>query len=309
MATVNFRKGLVLAIIGLFIAASILPSISGGYVQEDMDRPKLHQCPNNGILQGNIELAYDIEDIPSTISPESDIARVDLYINYFVSGLGAKYIVPFFTHRTVPIELSIEDTPEWCIVSASPGVLYPRIDYRKAETPEHAIVMISLTPNAPAFQTHSIIVKAKASSVKGPFSIINIIASAKNKIPIEIKPGYYSNFRYEHQTYAEMLPDEVKSIPINITSYSNARTRLTFEIIDPPEDWGVSINPEIFIGTAALGDDPTGIATLTIQSPRGDDYLDEVEQFNVRVSTMAEGHPEHGIDNTTLLQLTVRCRG
>jgi len=309
MTTGLYKKGMVLAIIVLFIGAGVVPSISGRHVQEDLDKPKLHQCLNKGILQGNIELTYDLDDIPNTIRPESDIARVDLYINYFASGIGSKFLVPFLQPRTVPIELSIEDTPEWCHVSVSPGVVYPHLDIKKAETPEHAIVTISLTPNAPAFQTHSIFVKAKASSVKGPFRIINIIASAENKIPIEIKPGYYSNFQYEHQTYAEMLPDEVKSIPINITSYSNARTRLTFEIIDPPEDWGVSINPEIFIGTAALGNDPTGIATLTIQSPGGDGYHNEVQQFNVRVKTMAAGHPDEGIDNTTILQFTVRCRG
>ena len=305
----SWKKILALVVMVLLVAISIPPSINGGHVQEDLDRPRLHQCLNKGILGGNIELTYDVDDIPSTIRPESDIAKVDLYINYFVSGIGSKFLVPFFQHRTVPIELSIEDTPEWCIISVSPGVVYPHPEIYKAETPEHSIVSISLMPNAPAFQTHSISVKAKASSVNGPFGIINIISSAENKIPIEIKSGYYSNFQYEYQTYAEMLPDEVKNVPINITSYSNARTRLTFEIIDPPEDWSVSIDSEIFIGTAALGDDPTGIATLTIQSPGENGYHNEVEQFNVRVSTMAVGHPAAGIDNTTILQFTVRCKG
>jgi len=309
MTTGLYKKGMILVIIGLFIAASILPSISGGYVQEDMGYLRLHQCLNKGILGGNIELTYDADDIPSTIRPESDIVRVDLYINYFASGLYSRFLVPFLQHRTVPIELSVADTPDWCTLSISPGVVYPHPDFYKAETPEHAILSISVTPNAPAFQTYSIIVKAKASSVKGPFRIINIIGNAENQIPIEIKPGYYSNFQYEYQTYAEMLPDEVKNIPINITSYSNARARLIFEIIDPPEDWYARIEPDMFIGTAVLGDDPTGIATLIIRSPSGGDYLDEVEQFTVRVSTMAAGHPEAGIDNTTLLQFTVRCRG
>ena len=303
------KKGMILAIICLFIGAGIVPSIGGINVQEDLDRSRLHQCLNKGILGGNIDLTYDVDDIPSTILPGSDIARVDLYINYFVSGIGSKCLVSFLQHRTVPIELSIEDTPEWCIVSVSPGVVYPHPDIRKAETPEHAIVSISLTPNAPAFQTHSISVKAKASSVNGPFGIINIISSAENKIPIEIKSGYYSNFQYEYQAYIEMPPDEVKNVLINITSYSNARTRLTFEIIDPPEDWNACIDTEIFLGTSVLGDDPTGIATLTIQSPGGDEYHNEVQQFLVRVSTMAAGHPEQGIDNTTVLQFTARCRG
>jgi len=105
-----------------------------------------------------------------------------------------------------------------------------------------------------------------------------------------------------------MSPDEVKNIPINITSYSNARTRLVFEIIDPPEDWGVSINSDIFLETTVLGEDPTGTVHFSIHSPSDFGYH-EVEQFNVRVKTVAAGHPEAGIDNTTILQFTVSCKG
>ena len=106
----SWKKILALVVMVLLFAISIPPSINGQHIQEDMNISYQRLC--NGILRGNIDLTYDVDDIPSTIRPELDIVRVDLYINYFVSGLGAKYIVPFFQYRTVPIELSIEDTPD-----------------------------------------------------------------------------------------------------------------------------------------------------------------------------------------------------
>ena len=256
----------------------------------------------SGLFQGNIELTYDVDDVPSTIRPESDIARIDLYVNHFASGLGSRYVIPFFSANTVPIELLIEDTPDWITVSVAPGVVYPKLGMEKAETPERAIVSISLTPNAPAFQTQSIVVVAKHNAIPP-------IQSALNKIPIEIKSGYYSNYQYEYPTFKEIGAGETVTFPKDNKGYSNARSRIIFEVVDPPEGWSTSINTEFFLGTTALGEDATGTVNFMVQSPLDFGYHNEVKQFNVRVKTMAAGHPEAGIDNTTTLQFTIRSRG
>jgi len=256
----------------------------------------------SGLFQGNIELTYDIDDVPSTIRPESDIARIDLYVNHFASGLGSRYVIPFFSANTVPIELSVGDTPEWLTVSVAPGVVYPKLGMEKAENPEHAIVSVSLTPNAPAFQTQSIEIIATHNDIPP-------IRSAINKIPIEIKSGYYSNYQYEYPTFKEIGAGETVTFPINIKGYSNARSRIIFEVVDPPKGWSTSINTEFFLGTTALGEDATGTVNFMVQSPLDFGYHNEVQQFNVRVKTMAAGHPDAGIDNTTMLQFTIRSRG
>ena len=256
----------------------------------------------SGLFQGNIELTYDVDDVPSTIRPESDIARIDLYVNHFASGLGSRFVIPFFSANTVPIELSVSDTPEWLTVSVAPGVVYPKLGMEKAEFPEHAIVSISLTPNAPAFQTQSIEIVATHNAIPP-------IRSAMNKIPIEIKSGYYSNYQYEYPTFKEIGAGETVTFPINIKGYSNARSRIIFEVVDPAEGWSTSINTEFFLGTTALGEDATGTVNFMIQSPLDFGYHNEVQQFSVRVKTMAAGHPDAGIDNTTVLQFTVRSRG
>ncbi len=255
-----------------------------------------------GIFQGNIDLTYDVDDVPSTIRPESDIARIDLYVNHFASGLGSRYVIPFFSANTVPIELTVSDTPDWITVSVAPGVVYPKLGMEKAEIPEHAIVSISLTPNAPAFQTQSIEIVAMHKDIPP-------IRSAINRIPIEIKSGYYSNYQYEYPTFKEIGAAETVTFPINIKGYSNARSRIIFEIVDPAEGWSTSINTEFFLGTTALGEDATGTVNFMVQSPLDFGYQNEVKQFNVRVKTMAAGHPDEGIDNTTVLQFTVRSRG
>ena len=106
-----------------------------------------------------------------------------------------------------------------------------------------------------------------------------------------------------------MLPNETKKIPIKITSSSNARSKILFEVLNSPGDWSTSINSELLSGTEALSEDAAGTVNFKVQPPREIGYHNEVEQFNVRVSTMAVGHPAAGIDNTTILQFTVRCKG
>ena len=254
-----------------------------------------------GLFDGNIDITYDIDDVQSTIRPETDLNRINFYISHFVSGLGSRIVIPFFSQNTVPIELSVSETPDWINADIAPGVVYPKLGLEKSPQ-ENAIVSISLTPNAPAFQTYSIIVTAEHKDLFP-------VRAAKNNIPIQIKAGFYSNYQYEYKTFDEIGAGETVTFPINIKGYSNARSRITFEVINPPEGWSPSINSEFFLGTTALGEDATGTVNFMIQAPMDFGYHNEVEQFNVRVQTMAAGHPEIPPDNTTTLQFTVRARG
>jgi len=304
----NFIKNsLVIVTILLFIGTGAIPSIDGDSVTKNTGMSK--QINMEGFFQGNVEFTYDVDDVPDTIKPEEYIAKVDIYINYFVSGLGAKYIIPFFTDKTVAVELSIEDVPEWCSTSISPTVVYPQVRLTKSDTPEHAVLSIEVTTKAPAFQSESIEITAKASTVKGRFDLLTFVKSAENKMSVEFKPGYYSDFQYEYPTYINMLPNETKKIPIKITSSSNARSKIQFEFLNSPGDWSTSINSEILLGAEALGEDAADTVNFTVHSPGEIGYHNDVEQFIVRVKTMAAGHPDEGIDNSTILQFTVRSRG
>ena len=108
-------------------------------------------------LQGNIDITYDVSDMPNTIRPESDVVRIPVDVYYFVSGLMADWIVPLFERQTVPIALSVENVPEYVTVKVAPDVVYPRVSIDKSETPERLSLSVSVNPDAPAFQTVSFI--------------------------------------------------------------------------------------------------------------------------------------------------------
>jgi hypothetical protein len=260
-------------------------------------------------LGGNIDLSFDSSEIPSTIRPESDVVRISVDISYFVSGLFSELVVPFMDSRTVPVNLSLEHVPEFISADISPDIVYPLVRLTKPSVPEHVIISIRVSPNAPAFQTITFDMVAEAMMVKGRFGRLKLIEGVENKIAVEIIPGYYSNFQYNYRPFYVIGPAETLRIPIEILGFSNARSKLQFEPIIVPENWSATINNEIFLGTSALGEDSSGTVNLVVRSPNKPGIYNEVEQIALRIRTWAAGHPEEGIDNSTILQFTVRCNG
>jgi len=259
-----------------------------------------------GILQGNVVLNYDSSMVDETIRPETDTRVIQVSVNHYVSGLGSKLLIPFYQDRsTVPIELSItSQLPDWMDVGISPGVVYQQLSSVSGEhPPQITYLTISLSQNAPAFLSRTIEITA-TSQYTPP------VRSAINKISIPVKSGYYSNFNYEIPPFKEIGASETVEFPIKVTGYANAMSKLTFEVLDQPEGWSTGIDPELTLGTSALGQNSTATQIFTVQAPVTFGYHNDVKQFRVRVSTFAAGHAaELGYDNTTILQFTVRARG
>lgn len=282
------KKVIVSFVIILFIGTSIIPVINGHDVQNDKE--KLDKNLGINALQGNIILDYDPNDIPDTIEPETETVMIPIYIDYFVSGLGARLIVPFLEKRkTVPIELSLEDVPEWCDAGISPKVVYQQISTSSSKyPPRRSYVMVSVASLAPAFESFSIKIKAKASSVKGAFGLITYIEETENIIPIQLKSGYFLEYDFVYPDRIYTPPLEKTEIIVNISCYSNARTRIHAELLGPLEDWDVYIPSEFFLGPGK--DSYEIIVSLTPPSSFiGQEFL----LISIRIS--AAGHPEAGI--------------
>ena len=205
-------------------------------------------------------------------------------------------IYPYYKHSTIPVELSIEEipNPKWIDLGISPGVVYPNLDsIIEKHVPQHSFLTVSLSPSVPGLKTFILRLKAEAYAIP--------LGSDVEYIDIPIKTGYYENFRYEFPPFKEIGTGETAVLPIKITSYANAPSNITFEILDKHEGWNATIVPEITIGSSAYGQDCNATVNFSVQSPFDCQY--EVEQFRVRVTTFAEGHPEVGFDNTTILHL------
>ena len=217
--------------------------------------------------------------------------------SHFVSGLGSHLIIPFFRINTIPIELKVGKTPDWLMVSLAPGVVYPRLGVVKPDTPENVIISMSLTPNAPAFQTHAFEVIAEHSTFYG--LIFPLIRPAMNKIPIQIKPGLYANLKLEHERYVLAPSQQHVKVMFNFTSYSNARMLVGGDILDPPSGWYLNLDNELFIGTKVLGEDNTGQLELDVVAPRN--FTGRLP-VPIQFVYSAAGHPEQGVFyiNTTV---------
>lgn len=250
-----------------------------------------------GFFQGNIDLTYNVDQIPGYIRPESEIVRVNMEVSHFVSGLGSRLIIPFFQMNTIPIELRVGKTPDWLLVSIAPGVVYQKLSLVKPDTPENVIISISLTSNAPAFQTHAFDVIAEHSTFYG--LIFPLIRPALNMIPIEIKPGLYANLQLDYQRYVRTPPQELIKVLFNFTNLGNARMFVRGDIADPPSGWFFDMEDEIFIGTKVLGEDNTGELELDVIAPRN--FTGRLP-LPVQFVYGAAGHPEQGIFymNTTV---------
>lgn len=256
------------------------------------------------LFRTRLDLSYDKSDVIDEIRPETVTRVIDINISICMPGIFQLLIYPYFKRSQIPVELSIEEipNPKWIDLGISPGVVYPYLDsIIEKHVPQRSYLTVSLSPWVPGFKTFNLRLKAEAAYTP-PFG------SDVEYIDIPIKTGYYSSFRYEIPPLVEIGPGETAVLPIKITSYANAPSNITFEILDKHEGWNTSIVPEITIDSYPYGQVNNATVNFTVCSPNLSGIVDITMQFRVRVSTFATGHPDIGFDNTTVLQFTVRCR-
>lgn len=255
-----------------------------------------------GLFNGIIDIDYDSQDIPDTIKPEQDLARVPVYIYYYVAGFGSGFVVPFFRSNTAQVYLEVGDHPDYLAATLSKGLVQPFLNTKKPDTPESAVLTITFNQNAPAFQSEEIEIIAKTKDQ-------NLIRGAEQKLRFPVKSGFYQDFTYDYLPQKEAGPGEMVKFPITVTGYANARAKLQFEIVDYTDNWSPSINSQLTLGTRALGENATGTVNFVVQSPLDFGYHNEIGQFSIRVTTYAVGHESEGVQNTTYLYFTIRNRG
>lgn len=245
-----------------------------------------------GLFQGNIDLSYNGSYIPNTILPEYDVVRFPVEINYFVSGLGSRSVIPFLWFRTVPIWLAIEHSPEYLIASMEPEVVCPHLRIQKTEFPEISWVSAAFTREAPGFQTISVYVCAEQETLYGFFGFLPLIASTINRIPIQLRAGYYHDLEIEAPSEVYTPSSETTVFEIFLTNNGNARTQVRFEIVEIPEGWTINIPSEVFVGTPVLHEENTVTIEISVQPPS--DFSGNLP-IDFRFISSAAGHPEAGI--------------
>ncbi|MBU0498280.1 MAG: hypothetical protein KKG04_10070, partial [Candidatus Thermoplasmatota archaeon] len=235
----------------------------------------------NGLVPSYLDLEYNASSIPDLIKPEVEIVRIPVNISYHVEGLLGRLLSILCKWKVITIELTLENVPEWCFAAISPDIVYSYITIEP--TMNHAYLTTSLSPRAPGFKPFNLTVRAHAAPFSGPFGFIELVNKAEDTITVTLTPGYYSNFQFDYIPFHEIPPLELTEVPMNVTSFANAEVFVQTKIIDPPENWSITIISDVFI-------EPWGSEQflLSITPP---DIHNEVEILTISFNITAWGHP------------------
>ena len=266
----------------LFLGVAVAPSINAF---KDQSKPVF-----NGLVQSILSLEYDASDIPDLIPPESENVIIHINISYQIEGFFSRLLSILFKYQMIPIEVTLGDVPKWCTAKLIPNNLWSPI--RTDPDINHAILRVWLDPKSPAFKPFNITIRTKASKFTGPLGF-TYISEAEDIISVELTPGYYSNFQFDYHSYIVTPPLEPTVAEINLTSFANADVLVRTQIIDPPENWTITIPTDIFV--EAWGKETI---ILTIIPP---DIQNEIEHFHVLLNISTWEHPELGYDMYLLI--------
>jgi hypothetical protein len=260
----------------LFLGVAVAPSINANRISSEPEFV--------GLVQSYLDLDYNTSTVPELIRPESEIVRIEINISYHVQGLFARLLSILLKWEAIPIELMVEDVPDWCQATVFPTIVYGFI---KTEPLLNKVVLtVSVYPNAPAYEPFNLTVRATASPFTGPLGLFTLIDGAEDTVSIELTPGYYANFKFEHSTIIVIPPLELTETPINMTSYANADAFVQTQILDIPENWTITIPSDIIVEAGG-----TEQFLVSIIPP---DEHNVVELFHVEFNISCYGHPEAG---------------
>ena len=200
-------------------------------------------------IGGDIVITFDPDDIIEPIEPLSGYRLVHINVSYAIRGLLSGKFLPMIKKRLshMPIHLSINRTPEWADAIIIPDIVYPEISTEfKSDTTNLFISIVN--KSAFAFCMGNIVIEAKTEPLLGPLGIITWIKQTQIISAVSFTPDYYPliSVTLENDTI-QTPPGQLVELPITIKNIGNAKTIVTIDKLEYPDDWTVEIIPDIMI--------------------------------------------------------------
>lgn len=165
---------------------------------------------------------------------------------YYKSRIGRSMLFgPEYFDKQKPlpsaeISLTLEQPPDWCIASIDPTNVMVEISPDFKEADSKATVKIYVKKDAPAFELNEIKIIAEFKNTHGW-----AIKDARNETSISFMPDYLPVIDATISTaYLMISPVNETIIPVFIENLGNGKTTVKAEIVNPPENWTISIDQE-----------------------------------------------------------------
>jgi hypothetical protein len=218
-------------------------------------------------------------------TPDTSIAYVERYGLQEVR-LTVEYQPYYFGYLPAYVEVSVEGSPSWLTVIASPRtfVLQPK-------TPKTVTLIMQVKEHdIQAGQSGTVDIAVRGRLVTG--GVLRTIDDAKLSLIVGYNP--FTEIAISAiQPIERTSPDRELPFIINIYNYGNSRIIVDLTAEEKPGDWKYVISPStVVIEPKQPGDDtfPYATVTITLTSPHGTaiSYHNDWEDFAIKAKARAE---------------------
>jgi hypothetical protein len=255
--------GLITLVLSLNIFIVCTPTTLAGPLD------KVYEC------QYVCDVDYDKAAAEAPFLPVDMTIDIPLIINVRVSGIYSEVMMPYYLSRKAFAEvyLNVNHTPSWCTATISPYNLFLDTDADWVST--NATLHIKVDENAYAFQDGTVEIEI---DIRGIGAILGRIFY----VSIPFRPGYLPLLKINtDDTNRLIAPMDTANFDIGFENIGNAKTNVTFRVLNQPEEWEISIDPNTIVGTRNLGDNPKKTVVLTVRPPYGLGYHQDREVIQI----------------------------
>ncbi len=236
-----------------------------------------------------VELEFaDSSALNTPIHPLGGVRNVDIkvtYINtvpdFFRKPPGKYLLFGFFKFVFLaPVHLQIENIPTWCTASIAPPDIIFNAFGEGSELERQVTLQVAVNKESTALFPFTLQVKATGDSPDR-----HIKAPPEVSLPIAITPGYVPLISTDPgATIKKTTPGEPVNWDIKISNNGNGEALVRARIINPPEGWVISVNPQTIVPSLADGELNEKIMSLTALPPFNFGYYNDQVQLEIELT-------------------------
>jgi hypothetical protein len=219
------------------------------------------------------------------VTPNSGVLDIPLATYFTLSGRFADLQRNLLSGKTMEIELSIVNTPEWCDASLSNPLAQLSFDNTE---PYESSLTVTVTEEAPAFTQGVVTIKAKSQDISGFF--FKRVNAAEAEFDVSFIIGYWPVLSLElKDSFWKIPPVKQKEIPITLKNIGNGPTKVNIYIEEIPKKWDITYPKSVSLGSAVFGGDSvTKEILIKVRPPK---YFKN-ETINVTITHHYIGRPD-----------------
>lgn len=212
-----------------------------------------------------IDVTY--EPLNESVIPLGGIYTIPLGVIITLTGKYKDMQLRLLKDRKISVELSIINTDSWCDAQIDNSHLSITPE---SDSPEIAILKVSVNEKAPAFTQARVRIRATSSSIQG--LIFERITEGEKEFDVSYIIGYLPivNYEIEKSSYEIPVNSETK-VPIKIKNIGNGFTKINIEIMEKPDNWNISYPSSVKIGAPSSEGNAETVVNLIVRPTKSFD--------------------------------------